>query len=206
MTMQSFGAVVHERGSTADALCGAGTASHSRIALTHRIELQAQMYFYRLYHPTRKAAAKLNPQVQCRAAAEDQLVYIQHSQHAQPAHRTDQTLRADAISGNRDFGNGLPHTSARHSCQLTGVLASHVFMKLSYWGDAACHDPDCMHTGTGEMKGICDMVTGGTGGVPICDTSRLPHVAAYEVYVNKRFTQLKYLASELQPLLAHYVL
>ena len=145
-------------------------------------------------HPARKRAAKLNPQLQRSEPAQgSNQVYVRHNPEAQPpTTKTDQQLRNDALAGDHDFKAGLLHTSTCHSCQRTGVLGSHVFMKLIYWSDAACRDPDCMHNSTGEIKGICDMVKGGTGSVPVYNVSRLPQVAAaYEVHVNRRFKQLK---------------
>ena len=56
-------------------------------------------------------------------------------------------------------------------------------MKLTYCDDAACRNLDCMHTGTGELKALCDMLKGGTGKVAAYDIARLPFLAAYEVYI-----------------------
>ena len=51
-----------------------------------------------------------------------------------------------------------------------------------------------MHTTTGEVKGVCQMVYGGTGSIPVYDISRLSQVATYEVHVNNRFPELQVFA------------
>ena len=46
-----------------------------------------------------------------------------------------------------------------------------------------------MHTTTGEVKSIADMLIGGTGSPPAYHTSRLGQQAEYEVHVNGRLKE-----------------
>ena len=70
----------------------------------------------------------------------------------------------------------------------TGVFASHPFMKLVYWDDPEMRNVDPMHTGGGEAKSVCEMVTGGTGRPGMYSTAtRLGQLAKYECDVNGRW-------------------
>ena len=135
----------------------------------------------------RKRGAAINPSLQ--GTEGNNKVFMRHDPTAQrPTDRTDEQLRDQALLGNDDLQAGIAHTSTQHACQLTGLISSQVLMKLCYWDDAACRDPDCMHTTTGEVKSIVDMRIGGTGSPPAYHTSRLGQQAAQAFAQGASFT------------------
>ena len=136
----------------------------------------------------RKRGAAINPSLQ--GTEGNKKVFMRHDPTAQrPADRTDEQLRDQALQGDDNLQAGIAHTSTQHACQLTGLISSHVFMKLCYWDDAACRDAGCMHTTTDEVKSIADMLIGSTESPPAYHTSRLDQQAEYEVHVNDLFEE-----------------
>ena len=91
----------------------------------------------------RKRGAAINPQLQrSEQDVDGKPVYMRHNpREERPADKTDQQLRDWSLAGDYDLKAGMAHTSMRHSCQQTGIIASHVLMKLDYWDDAACPTP-----------------------------------------------------------------
>ena len=149
----------------------------------------------------RRQGAACNPELQPEKEGDKQIYKRKDPDAPHPPLKTDAVQREAALQGDHSFLNGHAHTSAAHSCQRTGVFCSHAFMKLSYWNDEACRNPDCMHCVYNELKAICDMICGGTGSPPAYDPKRLWQVADYEVHVNGRFHELQsYVSGKSSPL------
>ena len=112
----------------------------------------------------RRQGAARSPELQPEKKGDKQVFKRKDPDAPQPPFKTDavQTLREAALQGGHSFLNGPVHTSAAHSCQRTGVFCSHAFMKLSYWNEEACRNPDCMHCVYNELKAICDMICDGS--------------------------------------------
>ena len=145
----------------------------------------------------RQQGAALDPELQPKKGSDKQVYYRKDPAAPNPIVETDAVDRAQALQGDQWFSDGILHTSDAHSCQQTGILCSHVSIKLIYWDDEACRSPACMHCSYNEVHSICDMICGGTGTPAIYTAKRLAHVADYEVHVNSRFvSELQRFVSE----------
>ena len=117
-----------------------------------------------------------------------------------PSAKYDAFMRDAACQGDASCRRGLSRQHADHTYKSTGLLASHPFMKVVYWDEAAMRNVDPMHTIGNELKALCEMAMGGTGKVPAYNVSRLHQLAKYECEVNNRWHDIlsPYLQGKLQ--------
>jgi hypothetical protein len=93
---------------------------------------------------------------------------------AAPKDKDNNYFRRAARESDEQIISGINPDNCAHSRKKTGVKASHVFQKLSYWQESI-RGPDPMHTIGGCIKSIFTMVGG-----QACTTDLMRLVAEYE--------------------------